>query len=376
MPGERDLESLQAVWDEHGRVDPMWAVLSDEGRRGGQWGLDDFFASGATLADHVLGVLADAGAVPTLGTCLDFGCGPGRVTQGLCRHFESVTGVDIAPSMIELAREHNRFGDRCEYHVNARPDLSAFADGTFDCVHSVIVLQHIDPPHALSYVREFVRVLAPGGVAVFQAPSHRREPVAAAPLGDGAFRARLEFAAPPPSEVAAGERFSVAVVVRNEGDAWWPAVVEGPGPFHVRVGNHWRTRRRGRVVVPDDGRTPLARDIPPGDEHVHSLVATAPARAGRYVLELDMVQERVAWFADRGSPTLRADVKVRRPAPGPEATPTTDAPPPPPPFAMHPLPRAEVLAAVAEAGAEVVAVRDDIFSGPDWISHTYVVRKP
>src|SRR5439155_23249423 len=145
-------------------------------------------------------------------------------------------------------------------------------------------------PYALSYVREFVRLLASGGIAVFHAPSHRRAPSPAVPMGDGAFRARLRFAADPPAEVAAGERFSVAVIAHNEGDEWWPAVVEGSGPFHVRIGNHW-LNRRGRNVVPDDGRSPLLRDIPPGDEQVHSLVVTAPGKAGRYQLEIDVGPE-------------------------------------------------------------------------------------
>lgn len=220
-PTDGELEALQALWDALGRVDPLWAVLSNEGQRAGQWGPSDFFANGSAHADFVMELLADADAVPALGRCLDFGCGPGRVTQGLCRHFDHVEGIDIAPSMIELARRYNQFGDRCRYHVNARSELSMFEDASFDCVHSVVVLQHIDPPHALSYAREFLRVLAAGGIAVFQAPSHRREPAPAVPMADGAFRAQLRFAGEPPHTVAAGEQFSVAVAVRNDGDAWW-----------------------------------------------------------------------------------------------------------------------------------------------------------
>ncbi len=46
---------------------------------------------------------------------LDFGCGVGRLTQALARHFNIVDGVDIAPSMIELANQFNRSGGRCRY---------------------------------------------------------------------------------------------------------------------------------------------------------------------------------------------------------------------------------------------------------------------
>jgi predicted TPR repeat methyltransferase len=50
-------------------------------------------------------------------TALDFECGVGRVTQALCARFARCDGVDIAGSMIRLARQYNRFGDRCQYYV-------------------------------------------------------------------------------------------------------------------------------------------------------------------------------------------------------------------------------------------------------------------
>ena len=73
--------------------------------------------------------------------------------------------------MIELAREHNRKGSRCEYLCNPAGDLSHFADGSIDMVYSWIVLQHMRPDDAQRYMREFLRVLAPGGLLLFQYPS-------------------------------------------------------------------------------------------------------------------------------------------------------------------------------------------------------------
>jgi len=58
--------------------------------------------------------------------------------------------------------------------VNARKDLKLFADNRFDFVYSNITLQHIEPRFIKRYVEEFVRLLAPGGVLLFQFPS---EPV-------------------------------------------------------------------------------------------------------------------------------------------------------------------------------------------------------
>jgi SAM-dependent methyltransferase len=60
--------------------------------------------------------------------------------------------------------------------LNERDDLSIFADGAFDFVFSFLVLQHMPPPLAESYLREF-RVLKPGGIGYFQMPKYSRNPV-------------------------------------------------------------------------------------------------------------------------------------------------------------------------------------------------------
>jgi hypothetical protein len=41
-----------------------------------------------------------------------------------------------------------------------------------------------------------------------------------------------------------------------------------------------------------------------------TLQITAPKQPGDYILSLDLVQEQVAWFGDKGSPTTTAKVTV------------------------------------------------------------------
>ena len=68
------------------------------------------------------------------GTALDFGCVVGRLSQALCKHFDRVIGVDIAPSMIALAENFNQFSGSCCYVLNSREHLSFQRDSAVDFV--------------------------------------------------------------------------------------------------------------------------------------------------------------------------------------------------------------------------------------------------
>ena len=74
------------------------------------------------------------------------------------------------------------------------------------------------------------------------------------------------------------------------------------------IGYRWRLD--GEVVFRLTGRCPIEFDLAPG-AHTNALLrVTAPPLDGRYVLELDMVQEDVTWFGERGSETLAIPVVV------------------------------------------------------------------
>ncbi len=168
------LRHVQKTYDALGADDPLYAVLSFPEAKGNRWDPEVFFARGQAEIDRALAVLAERGYAPATGRALDFGCGVGRLTQALATHFERVDGVDISATMVEHARNFNRHGERCAYHVNTVPDLARFADGTFDFVYSNITLQHIPPEASERYIGEFMRVLGPGGVALFQVPDGPR----------------------------------------------------------------------------------------------------------------------------------------------------------------------------------------------------------
>jgi len=172
-----DLAKIAQQWESHGKTDPRWAVLSDNDKRGGLWDDASFYATGRAQIAESLDLVRAAGAFPERhGRALDFGCGVGRLSTALAEHFDQVDGVDIAPSMIAEAVAGNRLPERVAYHVNVRDDLALFPADSFDLVHSFITLQHIPAPLVRAYVRELVRVPAPGGTIVFQAPHRTHHP--------------------------------------------------------------------------------------------------------------------------------------------------------------------------------------------------------
>jgi ubiquinone/menaquinone biosynthesis C-methylase UbiE len=174
---ELEFERLQSNWNKYGETDPMWAILTDPAKKDNKWKPGEFFETGIHEIDRVIKYTEDQNLQLTFGRALDFGCGIGRLTQALAMKFQEAFGVDIAPSMIETANEHNRFGKRCQYFVNGKNDLSLFTDSYFDFIFTFITLQHMKPLFAKNYIREFMRILKSGGVLVFQIPSKRIDQV-------------------------------------------------------------------------------------------------------------------------------------------------------------------------------------------------------
>ena len=162
------LDFVRRTYESLGRDDPLWAILTDHGKRHNRWDPEAFFQTGREEVEDALAFLRSLGEPLATGRALDFGCGVGRLTQALAEHFDEVVGVDISSSMIEGARRFNRFGTRVRYRVNTRPDLGLLETDRFDFVYSSITLQHVAPRYGRRYIAEFFRVLRPGGIALFQ----------------------------------------------------------------------------------------------------------------------------------------------------------------------------------------------------------------
>jgi SAM-dependent methyltransferase len=384
----RKFRSLSKNWEALAEADPLFGVLSDPSKQHGRWDTDEFFESGRAHVRKWLDIVASLGVTYGHGTCLDFGCGVGRLTLPLSEQFDHTIGVDVARSMIAAARRHTPAGGRCDFRVNRDPDLRQFQSDAFDLVHSCLVLQHIAPDVSAHYIGEFLRVTRPGGIAMFQVPAETRteEMISAMyALAESAYAADLRILRAP-SVMEAGARAPLEILVRNAGSAAWRHDI--PAGRHVCLANHWRDRDDA-VAVPDDGRSVLPQTIEPGESATLTLTIQAPADPGPYDIEIDLVQERVCWFAQKGSRTVRAPVTVIAPAatPPPVTAPEVRPRAPwltkirrrlkggTPTFEMHVVPRSAVESAVAANGGTVLHAIDDNAAGERWLSYTYVCRK-
>lgn len=158
-------------WEDMARLDPYWAILSDPAKRHGRWNRTEFFDTGRAQIERFLEQARGLGLPNEMGSALDFGCGVGRLTQALARHFHSATGVDISPTMIDTARSLADGLENCHFAVSMDDSLSIFDDEQFDLVYSHLVLQHLASVGLIArYIVAFVRVLRPGGLLVFQVP--------------------------------------------------------------------------------------------------------------------------------------------------------------------------------------------------------------
>jgi hypothetical protein len=129
-----------------------------------------------------------------------------------------------------------------------------------------------------------------------------------APLNDDAFRAVLSVAGVPPV-MSPGQTASIKVVVKNSSEFIWPSRSRQYA-YLINVADAWFQSDGETLVNNLDGRKSLPHDLWPGEAAEVQLTIKAPPIPGNYVLEIDLVQEGVTFFKDRGSQTWHTPVKV------------------------------------------------------------------
>jgi SAM-dependent methyltransferase len=93
------------------------------------------------------------------GALADLGCGPGHVTRFLAARSPQVTGIDLSPGMIQVARER---APELAFVVGSMLRLPA-ADGVWSGAVALYSIIHLTADERAVACREFARTVRPGG---------------------------------------------------------------------------------------------------------------------------------------------------------------------------------------------------------------------
>ncbi|MDR3541814.1 MAG: hypothetical protein P4L69_12725 [Desulfosporosinus sp.] len=101
-----------------------------------------------------------------------------------------------------------------------------------------------------------------------------------------------------------GQTLSIYVTVKNTGNFIWPNA--GSNPVHMS----YHILDANKMSVINDGlRGILPKDLYPGQKVTMPLQMKAPEQQGRYIVQVDMVQEGVAWFVEKSGEALNVNLE-------------------------------------------------------------------
>ena len=131
-------ELAPRFWDENGEFKPLHRLNPVRAA---------FIAERASLAGR---------------TVLDVGCGGGLLSEALSRYGATVTAIDMAESMVEVARLHAaEQGLAIDYRQQSAEQLLADSPGRYDVVCCMEMLEHVPEPQAV--LATLARLVQPGG---------------------------------------------------------------------------------------------------------------------------------------------------------------------------------------------------------------------
>lgn len=164
--GANMAESMRRDWDNRARKDAYFYIAS--WRK--DWDEASFFQSGADDYRRLVApVLERHDFSPQGKTMLELGCGAGRMSRCFAGEFSRVVGFDVSAEMLNRARDLNGSCENITWTQGNGSDLSNVADCSVQFVFSYLVLQHLPNELLLhSYLREILRILAVGGLCLFQ----------------------------------------------------------------------------------------------------------------------------------------------------------------------------------------------------------------
>jgi 2-polyprenyl-3-methyl-5-hydroxy-6-metoxy-1,4-benzoquinol methylase len=174
---EQMFKRIQKQWEHLGGTEPYWSIVTQPQNQMAQFDRhrEQFYASGNGACQTFLASLRRCGINPAqINTCLEVGCGVGRVTGYLAEVFSKVIATDVSKNHLDLARTHlaNKGIQNVELQhwqtIGQTAELSQV-----HVIHSIITLQHNPPPVMAWMLSSLLSKLRAGGVAYVQIPTYK-----------------------------------------------------------------------------------------------------------------------------------------------------------------------------------------------------------
>ncbi|MFO1082577.1 MAG: class I SAM-dependent methyltransferase [Reyranellaceae bacterium] len=169
------LAHVEQCWSRLGESEPHWSVITDPIYRSDRivGNRDQFYASGSADVQEFMSAVSRANVrFPSPGTCLELGCGVGRVSPWLAQRFHQVIAADISPNHLRVAQQIIDERACTNVHVRLVNSIVAIEQlPNVDCFFSLLVLQHNPPPVIYWLLSRAMAKLKLGGLAFFQLPT-------------------------------------------------------------------------------------------------------------------------------------------------------------------------------------------------------------
>jgi 2-polyprenyl-3-methyl-5-hydroxy-6-metoxy-1,4-benzoquinol methylase len=167
---------LSAQWRTLGYEDPFWSVLTHDEYRAPHFDeniREEFYSTGVDFARLVDTFCTRNYIGIPRGTCVELGCGVGRITIHLAKRFDKVIAVDISDGNLQHCKTvaENLGVKNIEYLLLRTPDELSAID-YHDFFYSMLTLQHNPPPIQKYQLELILSKLRIGGAFLFQTQTY------------------------------------------------------------------------------------------------------------------------------------------------------------------------------------------------------------
>jgi 2-polyprenyl-3-methyl-5-hydroxy-6-metoxy-1,4-benzoquinol methylase len=167
----RLFDRIRQQWTVVGDSEPYVSVLADE--KYSMATIDstlvEFHETGLVGIQQLRQLAKKNSVAVNYGTCLELGCGVGRLTAHLAQSFQNIIAVDVSPGNMNVCRSYLQELGIQNVDLRLMKEIMELESmPEIDVFFSFIVIQHNPPPIQKYILDTLLSKVKPGGVFLFQ----------------------------------------------------------------------------------------------------------------------------------------------------------------------------------------------------------------